>query len=383
MIKNWRECKNFIIFATNIIIVIEYKIGLSLIPKIGAVSAKKLIAYCGSAEAVFKEKEKFLLKIPGIGKAMSKEVINQSIIDRALEEKLFIEEKKITPLFFLDEAYPKRLKHCVDSPVMLYYKGNADLNNRKTIAIVGTRNATDYGKQTCQDLVRGIVKHNPLIVSGLAYGIDVAAHKAALDNSLKTVGVLAHGLDRIYPPLHKDIAKKMVSNGGLLTEFMQKTTPDRENFPKRNRIVAGMVDAVIVIESGVKGGALITADIANSYNRDVFAIPGKINDAFSKGCNFLIKTHRAALLEKPADLEYIMGWETSPENKKPKQRELFIELNEEETKIVDILKKEENLGIDTLCLKAAMPMSKVSPVLLSLEFEGIVKSLPGKRYTLV
>lgn len=362
---------------------IAYKIGLSLIPKIGAVNAKKLIAYCGSAEAVFKEKEKFLLKIPGIGKAIAKEVINQSIIDRAMEEKTFIEEKKITPLFFLDEAYPKRLRHCVDSPVMLYYKGNAELNNSKTIAIVGTRNATDYGKQACQDLVKGISKHNPLIVSGLAYGVDVTAHKAALDNNLQTIGVLAHGLDRIYPPLHKDIAKKMVTKGGLLTEFMQNTTPDRENFPKRNRIVAGMVDAVIVIESGIKGGALITADIANSYNRDVFAVPGKINDAFSAGCNFLIKTHRAALLEKFEDIEYIMGWEVSPKKRKPKQRELFIELNEEENKIVAILKKEESLGIDTLCLKAAMPMSKVSPVLLNLEFEGVVKSLPGKRYSLV
>lgn len=361
---------------------LKYQIGLSLIPKIGCVNAKKLLAYCGSAEAVFVEKKRNLTNIPGIGEAIAKEILNQKILDRAIEEIEFMERNRIKPLFFSHKDYPERLKHCADSPIMLYFKGSSNLNTQKIIGIVGTRNATEYGKRICNEIVEGLTAYNPLIISGLAYGVDVCAHKAAMQNNLETVGVVAHGLDRIYPQIHKSIAENMLGKGGVLTEFMQGTIPDRENFPQRNRIVAGMIDALIVIESGKKGGALITADIANSYNRDVFAIPGRSGDIYSKGCNFLIKTNRAALIEDARDVAYMLSWDVEKEKKKQHQRELFIELTNDEEKIVKVIKESEEIGIDSLCLKSTMPMSSVSAILLNLEFKGVVKSLPGKQYKL-
>jgi DNA processing protein len=361
---------------------LKYKIALTLIPNIGDILAKRLVAYCGGVQAVFEEKKSSLEKIPGIGSAYANEVINHTIFERAEEEIKFIEKNNITPLFYLDTDYPKRLTHCEDNPVMLYYKGNANLNSGKIISIVGTRDATEYGKRICEKLIADLAVHNVTIVSGLAYGIDICAHKAALDNKLPTVCALAHGLDRIYPALHKSIAQKMLENGAWLTDFTSKTIPDRENFPRRNRIVAGISDATIVIESKKSGGSLITADIANSYNRDVFAFPGKIDDVCSEGCNNLIKQNKAALIQSAADLVYILGWEQTKSIKAPQQKKLFIELTNDEELLVNALKEKESVTIDDLCFASKLPMSKVSALLLTLEFSGIVKSFPGKAYRL-
>lgn len=360
---------------------LKYKIAISLIPNIGDVLAKRLISYCGSAEAVFSEKKAALEKIPGIGESYAKSVLTQKVFKRVDEEIKFIQKNKITPLFYLDKEYPKRLTHCEDSPVLLYFKGKANLNSEKIISIIGTREATDYGKQLCEKLIADLAPYNPIIVSGLAYGIDICAHKAAMDNNLTTVCGLGHGLDKIYPAVHRTYAEKMLENGGWLSDFTSGTTPDRENFPRRNRIVAGMSDATIVVESKVGGGSLITADIANSYNRDVFAFPGRVNDECSVGCNNLIKQNKAALIQSAADIIYIMGWEQKVKNA-PIQKQLFVELKPEEEILVNLLKEKESVNVDDICLFAKMPMSKVSSLLLTLEFSGIVKSLPGKRYRL-
>ncbi len=361
---------------------LKYKIALTLIPNIGDILAKRLVAYCGSVQAVFEEKKTSLEKIPGIGSILAHEVIDHSIFQQAEEEIKFIKKNNITPLFYLDTNYPKRLTYCEDSPVMLYYKGNANLNSEKIISVVGTRDATEYGKKICEKLIADLAVHNVLIVSGLAYGIDICAHKAALDNKLPTVCTLAHGLDRIYPAVHQSIAKKMLDNGGWLTDFTSNTVPDKENFPRRNRIVAGISDATIVIESKKSGGSLITADIANSYNRDVFAFPGRIDDVCSEGCNNLIKQNKAALIQSAADLVYILGWEQTKNSKAPQQKKLFLELSNDEELLVNMLKEKESVTIDDLCFASKLPMSKVSALLLTLEFSGIVKSFPGKAYRL-
>lgn len=360
---------------------LKYKIALTLIPNIGDILARRLVAYCGSPQAVFEEKKSSLEKIPGIGEAYAGSVVNHSVFTRAEEEIKFIEKNAITPLFYLDSNYPKRLTHCEDSPVMLYYKGNADLNAQKIISIVGTRDATEYGKKLCEQLIADIAAYNVLVVSGLAYGIDICAHKAALEHSLPTVCTLAHGLDRIYPSLHQPTAQRMLEKGGWLTDFTSNTVPDRENFPRRNRIVAGISDATIVIESKKTGGSLITADIANSYNRDVFAFPGRIDDVCSEGCNNLIKQNKAALIQSAADLVYILGWEQS-KTKKVIQKQLFMDLSKEEELLVNVLKGKTSVTIDDLCFVCKLPMSKVSALLLTLEFSGIVKSFPGKSYGL-
>jgi DNA processing protein len=358
-----------------------YKIGITLIDGVGDINAKKLIGACGSAEEVFKAKKNHLLKIDGVGEYIAQAVVNQKAIARAEKEIKFIEKNNIQALFYLDKNYPQRLKQCADSPVMLYYKGNADLNNRKVISIVGTRKATEYGKQFCAELIQHLQTHQTLIVSGLAYGIDICAHKESVKNNLPTVGVLAHGLDDLYPGQHRSTADKMIENGGLLSDYISGTNPDRENFPKRNRIVAGMCDAVVVVEAGITGGALITAEIANSYSRDVFALPGRIGDPFSAGCNKLIKINKAALIESYADISYLLGWQQE-EVKAAKQAKLFLDLTEEELLLVNYLKEKGNLPIDELCYATNLSMSKASGLLLNLEFNGVVKTLPGKVYQL-
>ncbi len=361
---------------------LQYQIGITLLPGIGDVIGKKLIAYCGGAEAVFKQKKNALEKVPNVGKKLVDSILNQNVLKRAEEEIAFIEKHNITPLFYLDKKYPARLKNCADSPLMLYYLGNADLNVPKIVSIVGTRNATDYGKAMCDKIIEGLAPYDALVVSGLAYGIDTNAHRAALENKLKTVAVLGHGLNKIYPFANKSLAIKMMDHGGLLTDYMNKTNPDRENFPKRNRIIAGVSDATIVVEAGKKGGALITAEIANSYNRDVFSVPGRIGDAFSEGCNFLIKTNKAALVQNADDIAYIMGWELPGTEKKSKQRELFVVLTEDEEKIVKIMRDEELPGIDRIIQQSGLPTSKVAAALLNLEFQGLLRALPGKVYKL-
>lgn len=356
-----------------------YQIGISLIPGIGDVNGKKLISYCGGAEAVFKSSRKALSAIPGMGEKLINNILNQKVLLRAEKEIEFINKNHIQALYYQEKDFPQRLLNCYDHPLLLYYKGTADLNSQRIVAFVGTRRATDYGRSVCRELMEGLAEKDVLMVSGLAYGIDSCAHRHALELNIPTVGVLGHGLDTLYPYQHKKLAKDMLENGGLLTDFISGTKPDRENFPKRNRIVAGMSDAVVVIESDIKGGALITAELANSYNRDVFAVPGKLKETYSRGCNFLIKTNKAALVQSAKDMAYIMGWDDR-KAKQQLQTELFVQLSDEEKTLISILNENKILSIDKLVIHSGIAPSKVAAGLLNLEFNGLIQALPGKQY---
>lgn len=360
-----------------------YQIALTLVPNIGNVHAKLLVNIYGDAQSVFKAKRKDLENIEGIGTVRANSIKAFTDFSSCEEEIAFIEKYKITPLFITDSNYPQRLLNCYDSPVLLFYRGNADLNTSKIISIVGTRSNSDYGKHVCEKLVEGLAGENVLVTSGLAFGIDTIAHKAALKHNLPTLGVLAHGLDRIYPTQNKSLAKQMVGHGGLLTEFLSHTNPDKQNFPKRNRIVAGLCDAVVVIETGKKGGSLITAELGNNYNKDVFAIPGRIGDSKSEGCNYLIKNNKAALINGADDLLEMMNWKPIEKKAVKKQRELFIELNADEKTIVDILNQQEAVHIDELYFKSGLSSSAVAAALLMLEMQGVVLSMPGKMYKII
>jgi len=359
-----------------------YQIGLTRIEGIGDIHAKNLLAYCGSASEVFKHKKTQLLKIPGIGNYLAASIAaGKKVLAFAEKELKFIEQYKIKALFFSDENYPYRLKHCSDGPILLYYKGNADLNSEKIVAVVGTRKPSDYGKEKTESLINELSNTGILVLSGLAYGVDVLAHKTALENKLETVAVLAHGLDRIYPQLHDKVAKRMIRQGGLLTEFASGTNPDAVNFPKRNRIVAGLCDALVVIESKRTGGSLITATIGGSYNKDVFAYPGKAGDVLAEGCNGLIKRNRAALIENAADLLYAMQWQNEDKIKpNSKQIPLLLNISGDEKLIMDLLAQNSAVHLDEICQKTEMPISKVSALLLQLEFSNLVKSKPGKMF---
>ena len=356
-----------------------YEIALTLVPGIGYVNGKKLVAYCGGAEAVFCENKNALTRIGGITENIIKGIDSKDVMRRAEEEIAFIEKNGIKPLFYLDHDYPKRLQHCHDGPLMLYYKGNADLNATKVVGIVGTRNITEYGKYVGDKLIEELSIDNVLIVSGLAYGVDAMAHRAALKYDLDTVGVLGHGMQTVYPAENRSLSMKMLEKGGILTEFVSGTQPDRENFPKRNRIVAGMVDCLVVVESALKGGAMITAEIANSYDREVFAIPGRIGDIYSEGCNRLIKINKANLLMDAADLRYVMRWDVDTKVV-AKQMRMFRDFNEDEKKVMDVFAKSNIVHLDDIIVGTDLSPSKIASVLLSLEFDGILKALPGKRY---
>lgn len=359
-----------------------YKIGITFIDYVGDVKSKVLISYCGSAEAVFKEKKQNLLKIPDIGAVTAEAIVKQDILHLAEKEIAFIEKNNIRALFYLDKEYPLRLKQCNDCPVVLYYKGNADLNAERIIAMVGTRNATDYGKKMCDMIVDGLKDSGVLIVSGLAYGIDAASHKAALKFGLPTVGVVGHGLDSIYPAEHYNLAQKMLDNGGLLTDFISGTKLAPENFPKRNRIIAGLSDAVIVVESKSAGGAIITADIAFSYSREVFAIPGRSEDMYSQGCNKLIRQNKAGLIQSADELLDSLGWKEKTKKKKA-QVQLFNDLKPQEEIIVKVLQAQgAPMHIDDIAIQANLSPGNLSTHLLTLEFAGILRSLPGKMYSL-
>jgi len=355
------------------------KIALTLIQGIGDLQGKKLVAYCGGVDAVFREKKKNLLKIPGIGRVMAETVHKKDVFARAEKEIDFIRQYRISPLFYLDPDYPDRLKHCEDGPMMLYFKGKANLSQHRILSVVGTRMPTDYGKTMCEQIIHDLSDQGVLIVSGLAYGVDTTAHRASLAAGLPTVAVLAHGLDQIYPIVNRPLAEKMTENGGLLTEFISRTSLNRDYFPRRNRIIAGMADATLVIESANKGGALITADIANSYNRDVFALPGRATDLKSSGCNQLIRMNKAALVQSAADICYMMGWEQSPQMIHVQQK-LFTEMDEQQKKIYEFVVRLKEAGIDDIYLNSGMSASKVAAILLKLEFDGLIRSLPGKRY---
>jgi len=362
---------------------LKYKIGIGLIPGIGDILAKKLISYCGGVEAVFREKKTALMKIPNVGEVLADSIVNHDVLAKAEKEVEFIFKHRISNSFYLDDNYPVRLKNCPDSPVIIFYKGNVDFEHPKIVSIVGTRQATSYGKDICNRLVDELRQrnHHPIIISGLAYGIDICAHRAALRNGLPTIAVLGHGLAQLYPSAHAVTAREITEQGALLTEFLSDSSIDRNNFVRRNRLIAGLADLTIVVESNIRGGALITADIANSYNRDVFACPGRLTDACSTGCNWLIKTNKANLLQSVADIEYIMGWDNRPTISV--QRELFPAVTVEEETILRMLKESGECVIDSLSFALQIPVSKVSTLLLNLELAGLVHSLPGKVYKAV
>jgi len=361
-----------------------YQLALTEVPNIGWVQAKILAQHFGEAEKIFKAKLSMLEKIEGIGTIRASSIKRFNDFSNAEEEIKFIEKFRIKPLFITDKDYPQRLLHCYDPPTLLFYKGSADLNAAKIIAIIGTRTHTDYSKKITDQLVEDLSAQNVLIVSGMAFGVDAIAHKAALKNNLVTVGVLGHGLDQIYPPDHSNLAKDMLKNGGgLLTEFRSQTKPDKHNFPERNRIVAGMSDATIVVESGIKGGSMVTAELANGYNKDVFAFPGKVTDNKSAGCNYLIKSNKAMLLTDAQQLIEVMGWEMRSQKSKAKsQKEIFIELSKEEKIIVDILNEKETVHIDEINLRSGLSSSAIAAAILNLELQNVVNGLPGKIYKL-
>ncbi len=361
---------------------LRYTLALQRIPNLGDISAKKLLRKMGSAEAIFNEKKSNLAKINGIGSLRLKEINLQFQLEQADEELQFIEENNIEFSYFKDKNYPENLKHCIDAPILFFKRGNIDLAGKKIISIVGTRKITSYGNAFCQNLIEELAPLNPIIVSGLAYGVDICAHKAAMENKLQTIACLAHGLNQIYPKDHKKYISKIEENGGFITEFWSSDAFDRNNFLKRNRIIAGLSEATIVIESAEKGGSLVTADIANSYNREVFAVPGRATDSQSRGCNTLIKQQKAQLLTSAADIIYMLGWELQA-NQKPKQTQLFVELDEEEKVVFSFLKEKEKELLDIIALECNIPAYKAASILMNMELKGVVRPLPGKLFQLV
>ena len=360
-----------------------YALALQKTAKVGDILAKKLIRHCGSATAVLKEKKENLLKIDGIGTYVLSDIQNVTNIKDAEKELLFIQKENIKVHYFLDETYPNRLQHCADSPILLFQKGNVNLNASKMISIVGTRKGTTYGTQFCEKLIEDLSPIQPTIVSGFAYGIDIVAQRAAVKNNIPTIGCLAHGLNQIYPKVHKRYMKSVEENGGFVTDFWSTSNPDRENFLKRNRLIAGMTQATIVIESAEKGGSLVTAHIANSYNRDVFAVPGRVGDTQSIGCNNLIKQQRAHILTSAADIVYLLGWELETEMIQPVQKQLFVDLNSDEASIHSYLQEKGKTVLDSIALACKLPIHKVAPILLQMEMKGVVKPLPGKLFEAV
>ena len=308
---------------------------------------------------------------------------------RAEVELKYMEEHKIRAYTLLDDDYPQRLLECADAPLVLYYIGNADLNQQKIISIVGTRQITNYGKDICRKFIRELHEMCPqiLIVSGLAYGVDICAHRESLANGMNTLGVLAHGLNQIYPYHHRDTATMMVEHGGLLTEFMTQTNADKVNFVRRNRIVAGMSDSTIVIESAAKGGSLITAEIAQGYDRAVFAFPGNVNQPFSEGCNNLIRDNGAGLISNAEDFVKAMGWQNDAMLRQALtegiERQLFPELSPEEQKIVSLLQQTNDLQLNILSVKTSIPINQITALLFQLEMKGVVKALAGGMYHLL
>ncbi len=365
---------------------INYDLALTYLPNVGPVNAKTLVSYAGSAKEVLTMPLYKLIKIPGIGTITANAIHahKADALKQADAELSKIENKGITVLGYTSAAYPKRLKQCADAPMVLFEKGSVDWQNFKTIGIVGTRMATDYGKGMVKEILADFKHLNIIVVSGLAYGIDIAAHKEAVHLGIPTVGVLGHGLHTIYPALHKSTADAMLSNGALLTEFGYNTAFTKENFPKRNRIIAGLCDCLLVVEASEKGGALITAHLANGYNRDVFAVPGRSSDVFSVGCNNIIKQNIAVMATSAADIISAMGWQIEPLSTKKKnvQPMLLLNLTADEQLIVDILKV-ANCAIDDIMAKTEWPYSRISTTLLTMEMSNIIQTLPGKMYRLV
>ncbi|TXG37108.1 DNA-processing protein DprA [Seonamhaeicola maritimus] len=360
-----------------------YTLALQHVPKIGDITAKRLISFCGSAEAVLKEKKQTLAKIDGIGQAILIDIHKSNHLKAAGEEIHFIKENKIKVSYFKGESYPEKLKHCIDGPILLFQTGNISLEQQRIISIVGTRKITTNGITFCNNLVEQLKPYNPIIVSGFAYGTDITAHKAAIKNGIQTIGCLAHGLNQIYPKVHKKYMVDVENNGGFFSDFWSTDVFDRNNFIKRNRIIAGLSEATIVIESAEKGGSLVTADIANSYNRDVFAVPGRVTDSQSIGCNNLIKHQKAMMLTNPLDVPYILNWKLEDDHKPVLQKQLFVELDATEKTIYNYLKDNEKQQLDVIAINCRLPIFKVSSTLLNMELKGIIRPLPGKLFEVV
>jgi len=359
-----------------------YALALQNVSKIGDITAKKLIQYCGSAEAVIKEKKKNLLKIDGIGSILISDLFSKHHLIEAEQELKFIRNNNIVCHYFTDDVYPEKLKHCVDGPIVLFQTGKINLDKKRIISIVGTRKITTHGIAVCENLVEELAPFNPIIVSGLAYGTDITAQKAALKHNLQTIACLAHGLNQIYPKVHKKYVADIERYGGFFTDFWSTDDFDRNNFLKRNRIIAGLSEATIVIESAEKGGSLVTADIAISYNRELFAVPGRITDTQSVGCNNLIKHQRAHVLSKPADVPYILNWHIESE-KMPIQKKLFVELDADEKVVYIFLKDGGKELLDIIALKCDMPTFRIASILLNMELKGVVRPLPGKQFEVI
>lgn len=356
-----------------------YLLALQKVEGVGDIVAKKLLSHCGSAEEVFKQKASKISSIDGIGTIISRNLSDKSVFRMAEAELKFIIDHQIQAVSFDHRDYPDKLRHCTDGPILLFTSGSFNLKHRKLISIVGTRQVTSYGADFCRTLIADLAPLEPVIVSGFAYGVDIVAHHAAIDNNLQTIGVLAHGLNQRYPRPHKKYAAALEKNGGFITEFWSTTNPEKENFVKRNRIVAGMSEATIVIESADKGGSLITANIASDYNRDVFAVPGRATDKYSQGCNNLIKTQKAHLLTSAADLVYILNWQLKSDLK-PIQKQLFVDLDENEQKVYQYLVEKGKQLIDIIALECGFPVFKISSLLLNMELKGVVRPLPGKQF---
>lgn len=356
-----------------------YILALQNLPNLGDSTAKKLIRHLGSAREVFSEKKQNLLKIDGIGDIKLKGLEDPGYLKLAEEELRFIEENDIQTTYYKDKDYPDKLKHCVDGPILLFYSGNIDLKNKRIISIVGTRKITNQGIAFCEQFIEELSPLEPVIVSGFAYGVDITAQKAAVKNGLQTIGVLAHGLNQIYPKVHKKYVAQIEENGGFYTDFWSSHAFDRNNFLKRNRIIAGLSEATVVIESAEKGGSLVTADIANSYNREVFAVPGRPNDSQSKGCNNLIRSQNAHLLTCAADLVYILNWDVQSKSTAV-QKQLFIELEPQEQQLYDYLQTSGKQQLDSIALGCSFPTYKAAGLLLEMELKGAVRPLPGKLF---
>lgn len=356
-----------------------YTLALQHIPNLGDTTAKKLIRHFGDAQSIFKEKKSAIQKLNGIGKIRIKE-LHQAAHFRAAEAELeYLEKNGISHYYFQERHYPERLKHCLDGPILLFSRGKINLEKQKILSIVGTRKITSQGAAFCESLIQDIAGLNPVIISGFAYGVDICAHKNAIEQGLQTIACLAHGLNQMYPKVHEKYVKKMEENGGFFTDFWSTDKFERNNFLKRNRIIAGLSEATIVIESAEKGGALVTADIAESYNREVFAVPGRPTDTFSMGCNKLIKSQTAHVLTSAADLAYILNWDVQ-EKPKNQQKQLFVELKEEEQFVFDFLKEKGKSDLDTISLNCRFPTFRTAGILLNMELKGVVRPLPGKMF---
>jgi len=357
-----------------------YLIALTQAPQIGPVHARLMLTEIGQAKDVFRSTKKTLESIPGIGTARASAIHGFREFQKAEAELRFIEKFRIEAISWKDERYPKRLAECYDAPVLLFYRGNADLNANRSISVIGTRTPSEYGKDMVRELIRVLAPYQPLVVSGLAYGIDTLAHKYALKQGLDTLGILAHGLDRIYPTANKSMARQMLEQGGLLTDFPSGTNPDAQNFPRRNRIVAGLSDAVIVVETGEKGGSIITANHANGYNREVFALPGRITDVKSSGCHELIRTNRAALLTDAVQVAESLRWEAYSE---PAGADIFplpSSLGDAEKQILDLLQNVQTADLEEIRIITNLDRSALAGTMLALEMGNHVAALPGNRY---